>query len=34
MKLKKGIRLTIVLIVICGLVYPLLITGIGQLLFP
>ena len=33
-ELKKGIRLTIVLIVICGLAYPLLITGIGQLLFP
>ena len=33
-ELKKGIRLTIVLIVICGLAYPLLITGIGQALFP
>jgi len=33
-ELKKGIRLTIVLIVICGLAYPLLITGIGQVLFP
>ena len=33
-ELKKGIRLTIVLIAICGLAYPLLITGIGQLLFP
>ena len=32
--LKKGIRLTLVLIVICGLAYPLLITGIGQVLFP
>ena len=31
---KKGIRLTLVLIVICGLAYPLLITGIGQVLFP
>jgi len=33
-ELKRGIRLTIVLIVICGLAYPLLITGIGQVLFP
>lgn len=33
-ELKKGIRLTLVLIVICGLGYPLLITGIGQLMFP
>ena len=33
-ELKKGIRLTIVLIVICGLAYPLLITGLGQVLFP
>jgi len=33
-ELKKGIRLTLVLIVICGLAYPLLITGLGQVLFP
>ena len=33
-ELKKGIRLTLVLIVICGLAYPLLITGLGQILFP
>lgn len=33
-ELKKALRLTIVLIVICGLAYPLLITGIGQTLFP
>jgi len=33
-ELKKAIRLTLVLIVICGLAYPLLITGIGQVLFP
>ena len=32
-EIKKGLRLTIVLIVICGLAYPLLITGIGQVLF-
>ena len=31
---KKAIRLTLVLIVICGLAYPLLITGLGQVLFP
>lgn len=29
----KAIRLSIVLIVICGLAYPLLITGIGQVFF-
>jgi len=33
-ELKKAIRLTLVLIIICGLAYPLLITGIGQVLFP
>lgn len=33
-ELKKAVRLTLVLIVICGLAYPLLITGIGQVLFP
>lgn len=33
-ELKKAIKLTIVLIAICGLAYPLLITGIGQILFP
>lgn len=32
--IKKGLKLTIVLTVICGLAYPLLITGIGQLFFP
>jgi potassium-transporting ATPase KdpC subunit len=32
--LKKGLRLTIVLTIICGLAYPLFVTGIGQLLFP
>lgn len=29
----KAIRLSIVLIVICGLIYPLFITGIGQVFF-
>lgn len=32
--LKKGIKITVVLTIICGLAYPLLITGIGQLIFP
>lgn len=32
--LKKGIKITVVLAIICGLAYPLLITGIGQLIFP
>lgn len=32
--LKKGLRLTIVLTIICGLAYPLFVTGIGQLVFP
>ncbi|SFC64123.1 potassium-transporting ATPase subunit KdpC [Clostridium uliginosum] len=32
--LKKGIKITIVFTVICGLIYPLFMTGIGQLLFP
>ncbi|MGL4108544.1 potassium-transporting ATPase subunit KdpC [Clostridium sp. LP20] len=31
--LKKAIRLTIVLTIICGLAYPLVVTGIGQVLF-
>ncbi|MGL5354563.1 MAG: potassium-transporting ATPase subunit KdpC [Clostridium sp.] len=32
--LKKAIRMTIVMTVICGLIYPLFITGIGKLIFP
>lgn len=32
--LKKAIRMTVVMIVICGLMYPLFITGIGKLIFP
>ena len=32
--LKKGLRLTIILILICGLAYPLVVTGLGQILFP
>lgn len=31
--MTKAIRLSIVLIVICGLIYPLFITGIGQVFF-
>lgn len=31
--IKKSILITIVFMVICGLVYPALITGIGQLFF-
>lgn len=32
--IKKGLKLTLVLIIVCGLVYPLAVTGIGQLIFP
>ncbi|MBU3105709.1 potassium-transporting ATPase subunit KdpC [Clostridium gasigenes] len=32
--LKKAIRITIVMTVICGLMYPLFITGIGKIIFP
>lgn len=32
--LKKGLKLTIVLTIICGLAYPLFVTGIGQAFFP
>lgn len=32
--IKKGIKITIAMIIICGLIYPLFITGIGQLFFP
>lgn len=32
--LKKAIRITIVMTIICGLIYPLFITGIGKLIFP
>lgn len=32
--LKKAIRITIVMTVICGLMYPLFMTGIGKLIFP
>ncbi|MEG2288077.1 MAG: potassium-transporting ATPase subunit C, partial [Ruthenibacterium sp.] len=33
-ELKKPLLVTLVLMVLCGLIYPLLLTGIGQLLFP
>ena len=32
--LKKAIRITIVMTVLCGLMYPLFITGVGKLIFP
>ncbi|MGG7160870.1 potassium-transporting ATPase subunit KdpC [Clostridium baratii] len=31
--LKKGLKITVSMIIICGIMYPLLITGIGQLFF-
>ena len=31
--LKKAFGITLVLIVLCGVVYPLVMTGAGQLLF-
>ncbi|MBV4415461.1 K(+)-transporting ATPase subunit C [Clostridium tyrobutyricum] len=31
--LQKAIRLTITLMIICGIVYPLFITGVGQVIF-
>lgn len=30
---NKGLRITVSMIIICGIIYPLLITGIGQLFF-
>lgn len=32
--LKAPLLVTLVLLVICGLIYPLLMTGLGQLIFP
>ncbi|MGL6183865.1 MAG: potassium-transporting ATPase subunit KdpC [Clostridium chrysemydis] len=31
--LIKGIKLTVIMIVLCGILYPLIVTGIGQVLF-
>ncbi|WP_066023210.1 MULTISPECIES: K(+)-transporting ATPase subunit C [Clostridium] len=31
--LKTSLRLSIVLIIVCGLIYPLFITGVGQTIF-
>lgn len=31
--IRKAIRLTVVLMIICGIIYPLFITGVGQALF-
>ncbi|MEG1577135.1 MAG: potassium-transporting ATPase subunit KdpC [Oscillospiraceae bacterium] len=33
-ELKKPLLVTLVLMVLCGLVYPLLLTGISQVVFP
>lgn len=32
--LKRPVLVTLVLLLICGLAYPLLLTGLGQLIFP
>ena len=32
--IKKPLLITVVLLVICGLIYPLLLTGISQIFFP
>lgn len=32
--LKKAVLVTVVLLIICGFLYPLLMTGLAQLLFP
>lgn len=32
--LKKGLLLSLVLLVLCGIVYPLTVTGISQIVFP
>lgn len=32
--LQKSLRLTIALMIICGIIYPLFITGVGQVIFP
>ncbi len=34
MYLKRALILTLLLLVLCAVLYPLLLTGIGQLLFP
>lgn len=31
---KKGLKLTLILLLICGIAYPLAMTGIGQVIFP
>ena len=33
-RIKKPFLVTLTLLVICGLVYPLLLTGISQIIFP
>lgn len=32
--LQKALRLTVTLMIICGIIYPLFIIGVGQMLFP
>lgn len=32
--LKSGVILTVLMLVICGLIYPAVMTGLGQLIFP
>lgn len=32
--LQKSLRLSIALMIICGIIYPLFITGVGKVLFP
>ena len=32
--LKKALAVTLVLLVLCGVVYPLLLTAAGQVIFP
>ncbi|MGL4570610.1 MAG: potassium-transporting ATPase subunit KdpC [Clostridium sp.] len=32
--IKRGIKITITMIIICGIIYPLFITGVGQIFFP
>ena len=32
--LKKAFLVTVVLLILCGLIYPLVLTGISQVIFP
>ena len=33
-EIKKPVLLTLVLLIICGLAYPVLMTGLSQAIFP